>query len=283
MILAASLHLLSEALNSSFAIALVGGFVGAVGGALGAQHIAERAKQKSELSAELRSTNAAIVIAFAICNAGLALKKQHVLPMWELFQRERLALEAARTARAAVGGGSEEEHRVRADLRNFLPPTTAIEMLKTLVYEKISAYGRAVALLTVLDQSLVGLTKAIEKRSEWVQRFSSNEIGKDVFLAYYFGMKLPSGDTNQEYPDLVFAITDYVDDIIFFSSLLCEDLMKHGEAVRMPLLKISKNGIPRVSQVDMSGPRANGLLPPQEKYSDWINAFTEQTLVKQES
>ena len=80
---------LEAALNSAFSIALVGGFVGAVGGALGAQHIAERAKRREDLLKELRNTNAATIVSFAICNAALALKKQHVRPMHEQFAKEK--------------------------------------------------------------------------------------------------------------------------------------------------------------------------------------------------
>lgn len=151
-----------------------------------------------------------------------------------------------------------------------------METLKGLVFEKISAYGRALALVSVLDQSLVGLREAIAKRDAWVHRFSSGGVQKNAFKNYYFGLQFPNGDTNQEYPDLVFAIHSYTDDVIFFSSLLCADLIKHGEAVRTPLTKKSEKGVPKVSTADFAGPRASGLLPPDDQYSDWLNGFTEQ-------
>lgn len=278
--LSALLTWLEIALNSAFSIALVGGFVGAVGGALGAQHIAERTKRREDLLKELRNTNAAIIVSFAICNATLALKKQHVQPMHEQFAREKDLLHVFLTSRSNGVVPANAEHRIAADLRAYPAPSAALETLKGLVFEKISAYGRALALVSVLDQSLVGLREAIAKRDEWVHRFSSGGVPKETFQNYYFGLQLPNGDTNQEYPDLIFAIHSYTDDVIFFSSLLCADLIKHGTAVREPLAKKYAKGVPRVSTADFSGPRASGLLPPDDQYSDWLNGFTEQKVEK---
>jgi hypothetical protein len=64
-----------DALNSSFVIAAVGGFAGAVGGALGAQNIAERSRRSDLLVAELNATNSAIMLSMTVCNTALGLKK----------------------------------------------------------------------------------------------------------------------------------------------------------------------------------------------------------------
>lgn len=267
---------LGSVLNSEFSIAILGGFVGAAGGALAAQNIAERAKRREDLLKELRNTNAAIIVSFSICNAALALKKQHVQSMHEQFAKEKELLHEFLTQRGKGALPADAEHMIAADLRTFPAPTTALETLKALVFEKISAYGRALALVSVLDQSLVGLRESIAKRDAWVHRFSSGSVPKSTFKDYYFGLQLPNGDTNQEYPDLVFAIYSYTDDVIFFSKLLCADLIKHGDAVRKPLTNKSEKGVPRVSTADFAGPRASGLLPPDDQYSDWLNGFTEQ-------
>lgn len=267
---------IATALNSAFSIALVGGFVGAVGGALGAQHIAERTRRRDELLRELRNTNAAIIVSFSICNAALALKKQHVQPMHEQFMNEREALRQFKEERAKGEVPGNAEHRIAADLRTYPAPTTAMETLKGLVFEKISAYGRALALVSVLDQSLVGLSDAIAKRDVWVQRFSSGGIPKGEFHNYYFGLTLQNGDTNQEYPDLIYAIHSYTDDVAFFSCLLCGDLIKHGNAVRAALTRGSDKNVPRVSTADFTGSRASGLMPPDDQYGDWLNGFKEQ-------
>jgi hypothetical protein len=264
-----------EAVNSNFAIALIGGLTGAFGGALGAQHIVERGKRRDELLKELRNTNAATMAAFSACNAALALKKQHVQPMYEQFEREKKALTNFKAQRAAGKVPGNTGYHFVADLRTFPALVVPIETLKDLVFHKISAYGRALALVSVLEQSLLGLTEGIVKRDILIQRFSTGAVPAERLHLYYFGMPLPTGDTNQEYPDLVEAIHSYVDDVAFFSALLCSDLIAHGNRVHSAFTKRFGKGAPKVSTVDFSGPRQKGLIPPEAQYADWLNAFSQ--------
>ncbi|AMC33547.1 hypothetical protein VN23_02505 [Janthinobacterium sp. B9-8] len=153
-------------------------------------------------------------------------------------------------------------------MRTFPAPFVPIETLKKLVFEKISAYGRPLALVSVLDQSLFGMREAIVKRDHLIHRFASGAIPNEQIPQYYFGMPLPAGDTNQEYPDSVEGIHSYVDDIAFFSTLLCIDLIKHGNKVRAAFTKKFGKGAPYVSIIDFSGPRESGLIPPDAQYAD---------------
>lgn len=68
-------------LNSNFTAALAGAF----GGALAAQRIGDRSKQRDALLQEIRSTNAAIMVTFTICNTGIVFKKQHVKDIYETY------------------------------------------------------------------------------------------------------------------------------------------------------------------------------------------------------
>jgi hypothetical protein len=75
---------------------------------------------------------------------------------------------------------------------------------------------------------------------------------------------------------LVFAIHSYVDDIIFFGSLLCGDLVAHGNSVHEEYTKRFRKGAPNVSTVDFSGLREKGIIPSESQYTDWLNAFVKQ-------
>lgn len=262
-------------LNSSFAISIIGGLTGALGGALGAQHIVERSKRRDELLKELRNTNAAIMVAFSICNAALALKKQHVQLMYEQFAKEKEALRAFNEQRATGQRQGNAEFRYVADMRTFPAPVVPIETLEALVFEKLSAYGRPLALVSVLNQSLVGLRDAIGKRDVLIHRIATGVIPAEQLPQYYFGMPLPTGDTNQEYPDLIEAIHSYVDDVAFFSALLCTDLVRHGNGIHAVFTKKFRKGAPEVSAADFTGPREKGLIPPDDQYIDWLKAFME--------
>jgi hypothetical protein len=263
------------ALNANLPIAFVGGLTGAIGGALGAQYIAERMKRREERVREIRSTNAAIMTCFSICNTALIIKHQHVEPMRSEFEKQKADLEMFKVRQAEGKSLPDQVHQVTADFRQFSAPIVPIDTLKTLVFERISVYGRPLALVSVLEQSLTGLTQAIGHRGHLIQRFQSGAIPKERFAHHYFGLRQASGETDQEYSDTVSVIASYTDDVAFFSALLCQDLVKHGEEVRALVAKLTDKSVPRVSKADFSGPKAKGLLPSDKNYADWLSGFQE--------
>lgn len=262
--------------NSAFTTSLIGALAGAYAGARAAQRIAEHAKDREQLLSQIRTTNAATMVAFSACNAGLAVKKQHVQSLYEEFGRARAELDAFRQQRNTGQRQGNAEYRFVADMRTFPAPSAPIDTLKDLVFHRISAYGRPLALVAVLEQSFAGVKEMIARRDALIQRFASGSVPKELVPNYYFGMPLPSGDTNQEYPDLIEGIHSYVDDIAFFSSLLCADLIAHGNRSHALFTKQFGKGAPKVSTADFSGPRKQGLIPPNSQYADWLKAFAEQ-------
>lgn len=263
-------------LNSAFTISLIGALAGAYAGARAAQRITERSKEREQLLSQIRSTNAATMVAFSACNAGLAVKKQHSQPMYEEFVRAKVELQTLRQQRATGQRQGKTEYTFVADMRVFPAPSAPIETLKDLVFHRISASGRPLALVAVLEQSFAGVKEMIAKRDALIHRFASGAVPKELVPNYYFGMPLPSGDINREYPDLIEGIHSYVDDIAFFSSLLCTDLVAHGNRAHAAYTKQFGKGAPRVSTADFTGPRAKALIPPDTQYADWLNAFAEQ-------
>ncbi|HEX2541149.1 MAG TPA: hypothetical protein VHM00_08710 [Caldimonas sp.] len=266
----------STFLNSNLVIAFVGGLTGAVGGALGAQRIVESSKKREERLRELRYTNAAIMVSFSICNAALAIKKQFVQPMWDAFQRSKRDLQDFQTQRQAGQVAPATEFHLQMDMNTFPAPVVPLESLKHIAFQELSIVGRPLALVAVIEQSLKGLAVAVEKRDLTIQRFASGEIPEKLQANFYFGLPLPGGHRHEEYPDLVEGIHSYVDDVAFFSALLCSDLMKHGALVRVALTRRFGGQAPKVSSVDFSGPRQSGLVPPDSQYEDWLKAFVER-------
>lgn len=269
----AALDWLLEALKSNFSIALVSGFAGGYAGAAAPQHVIEKGKRREELTKEIRNTNAATMVSFSVCNAALALKKQHVQPLYEQFHRAKQEIERFLQQRAAGQIPREHAFEFTADFRTFPPLEVPLDSLKELVFHRISAYGRAVALVSVIEQSLVGVKSSILKREQFVQCVQSGGISGDDLPRYYFGQPLPGGETNQEYTDLVEAIHSYLDDVTFFTALLCSDLVEHAKAVRERFVAAFGKDAPHVSEPDFSGPRERRLIPPDDQYRDWLRAF----------
>ena len=266
-------------LNSNFSTALLGSLAGAFAGAIAAQRIMERSKRRDELLKELRNTNAAIMVSFSICNAALALKKQHVQPLYETFNQEKAALQEFNQQRSSGQRQGNSIYHFQADFIVFEAPTLPMDTLKDLVFNKISAHGRPLSLVSVLDGSANGLRGAIAKRDQLVELIKKGDISEAELPFYYFGLPLPSGHTNQEYPDLVMAIYSHVNHIVFFSALLCGDLMAHGNRLHNAFKIQLGKGAPNVSSTDFSKPRDAGLIPPDSEYSDWLKGFAEQDSV----
>lgn len=259
-------------LFAALGTALVGGFVGAAGGAWGAQRIAEKEVSRKELMAELRNTNAAIQLAFSVCNVALAYRSQFSKGLAENLQEKRLDIEICRKIRLHEG----DQLYIELDLRKFPIPTVPVDALKEILFSKVSVVGRELAALNEIESARNTLREADRVRNEFVDKRSNGEHAsvKDVFS--YLGLKRSDGVTDETYYTAVASIDSCAKDLIFFGHLLCEDLTRHGEALRKKLVKWNSgkdSGIQRVSAADFSGPQAAGLMPTAEEYAIWTHAF----------
>ncbi len=132
----------------------------------GAQRIAERTRKRQEWLKELRYTNAAIMVAHTICNSVLALKKQHVKPMVDNFRQVKAALESFRLQKESHQIPPDAPFHLSMDMQSYPAQVLPLETLKHAVFQETSAVGRPLALVAVIEQSLIGLSKAISKRDE---------------------------------------------------------------------------------------------------------------------
>ncbi|MFZ1960036.1 MAG: hypothetical protein WAU63_02125 [Methylovirgula sp.] len=253
--------------NSVFFIATVGSLAGAFGGAWGAQRIAERSKDRAELLKELRNTNAAIVVAFSICNTLISAKKQHVKSLKENFEKARSDLIESQTR-----GGI---FAFQADFRTLPEIDLPLAILQAQIFEKLSLEGRGLMLMTTLVQSVGGLNAAILRRNQLIELYKRNSLPRPVLPSLYFGLAQNDGHIDQEYPDLISAIYTQNDDSIFFSQLLCNDLIEHGEKIFGSYEKQFGNGAPRISKPDFSKAEKAELMPPTGNYTDWLNMFVK--------
>ncbi len=270
------LDAIGTGLNSSFATSLLGSLAGAVAGAVAAQRIVERYRAREDAIRELRNTNAAALAAFTTCNAALMLKKQHVLPLLNKFKEQKAVVEE-HIAKVTAGQiqGSGRIH-FETDMRTFPAPLVPVETLKDLLFNKISVGGRTLALVCAVEDASHGLQRTMNARNVLIGRMNSGEIPKDVVPAYYFGLRLPNGDINQEYPDLTFATASYCDDLAFFSRTLCLDLISHANAIHSKLTKQARNNAPEPVKVDFSKAQESGLIPSDAQYIDWLRAFPKK-------
>jgi hypothetical protein len=261
-----ALDVATRFLNSNFTVAAIGALAGAYAGARDAQHIAERNKRKEMLVAELNATNSAIMLSFTVCNSALGLKKQIVRPLYDGFMRDKAAyIEHIEKARSDPKAG---RFAYTANLISFLAPLVPIDVLRDLVLQRTSAYGKAAGLVPLVQNAASGLTDAIRQREDIITHFKTGRIPEADQHWHYFGEKSPSGHTYREYSDVVEVIHSYTNDLIYFSAALCDALVQHGKSA-IAGLKHSPQDVPKVNEPDFSGPKKTGLFPPDSDYSSW--------------
>jgi hypothetical protein len=261
-------------LNAPFMSAFLSALAGAGAGVLGAQMISERASRKRDLLQDFRHTNAAIALAFTLCNSVLAARRQYILPLSLQFETDRSNAIAA-IEKARKGQGPVHLH-YQADFNKFPVPELPLDALKNFLYGSSSIGGRGLALLAMVEQSILEFRTAISIRNELIDEIASSNAGQIEMHRRYFGIVDENGHTNQVYPDSVHAVSSYSGDVAFFCALLAEDLIEHCNKVRVKLKKDFRHEAPRTSTVDFSAARSSGLIPPDDEYQSWLQGFTIQ-------
>jgi len=221
----------------------------------------------------INKTNAAIMVAFGICNSALAMKKQFVKGLKERFEAQKIELQQFKAKRDAGEIGRDVPFEFQADLQTFQVPALPMDILQALAFEKLALSGRSLSLVTTLIQTIGGLSGSIENRNELISGYKAESFDSRQLVPLYFGLPYGGGHVNLDYPATLDAISRLTDDIIFFAQLLCNDLREHGEGVRAKFKAKFGKVAPTVRVVDFKQASDAGLMPNETNYVDWINAF----------
>lgn len=263
--------------NTTFATALIGSLAGAFAGAYGAQRIAERSKTKELLLAEIRNTNAAIMVASVVFRFFYGLKKQHVKSLKDNFDQQKRDFENAINSHRNGASGEANGHEIYFDFRTLPPVLTPTMILQTLVFEKLSLNGRPLRLATTLPQVAHSVDDSIQKRNRLIEDYKANpSISQGEMVRKYFGIRDKNGNTDRSYPDIIEAIYSHTDECIFFSKLLYEDLYDHGEELRKRYTKAFGKDAPKINRIDFSAEEKEGLLPDEKNYQSWADGLVKK-------
>lgn len=257
-------------INSPFSVAFIGSLSGALGGALGAQRIIEMLKRRDGLAQEIKNVNAAIVVSFSICNTFIALKKQHILPITRAYDDSLKALETFNTRRELGELNEREYFEYEADFKTIGAPSIPLESLKDIVFDRIGSGARVISAVSEIGVSAEAFSDVLVRREKVIGRMRAQN--REEQACSYFGVVRPDGHVDQEYADLLDGMSQYSDDVIFFTSLLCEDLMEYGESIVRNNARVKKH-LPSVNDVNFSGKKAKPFMPERENYLGWLEAF----------
>lgn len=259
--------------NSVFFIAIAGSLAGAFAGARAAQRMADKGRNREELLKEIRAANAAIMVAFGICNNLLSAKKQHIKFLKETFDRDKLStMEGLKKQQAGTGGVVT----FLADYRTLQVLDLPTSILQTLIFEKLSVHGRTILLATTVAQTIESLNTCIKRRNELIEGFKTGSLPDTQALALYFGFSF-GGRINEEYANAIEAIYRQTDDAIFFSSQLCNDLTRHGGELAASFKRRFGGGAPRIHKPIFSKAVSENLMPKESDYADWMSMFVKRS------
>lgn len=257
--------------NSAFVTSLVGALAGAFAGAYAAQRVAERQKIRDEIARELRAVNAAIGIAFSLTNSLLVSKKQHVLPMKEHYSHAKNLLLQWQEQLQAGKIPADTPPQVELDLHLFPSPAKPTTTLQDFIFTRIGMTGRAVNLSLTIDDISKNLDQAMVARASLIGDFRENRLPEGATReAIYFGFPYAGNSASTEFGDLVDAIFQYSNHLIFFCGLLCSDLREHGLRLASKHEKLFRDHAPRVSSFNFDEERKSGLYPSDSGYEDWL-------------
>lgn len=264
--------------NSSFTTSLVGALAGAYAGAKAAQQIAERSKERGEYQTQIRNTNAAITLSFMVCNTMISLKKQQTKPLCDTYFAKKVELEDFLRKRKARDISPDISFDFQADLLRFPFPAIPIDALRSIVYEKLSVSLRPLALVATLAGALSSLADMIANRNGLILSFKqlTPQAREVSLLALYFGRPYGEGNVSTEYFDTMTGLQNLTDDVIFFSHLLCKDLITHGNKVLDKYKARFKGAIEQINAIELLRDKTVGLIPTDEQYSDWLCGFRER-------
>lgn len=217
-----------------------------------------------------------MMVSFTVCNTLLLFKKQLVQPMFDSFCKARTDFLRYRSERQSGQRQGNAQYLFQMDMQEYMAPALPTETLKTLVFDRVNAFGRPLTLVAQIENATAGLAAAIAKRARLIEGFKASPLEPDLLALTYFGEKLPTGHTHREYADIVEIIHSYTNDLIFFSGLLTTDLATHGNARRDAFAKKFGKGAPSIDPPDFSGPKQSGLYPPDSDYSALLNWVVEK-------
>lgn len=250
-----------EIANSEIAKSLAGSALGAFAGAWAAQFIAERVKIRDQLLKEIRGVNAAVPLAYGITEAFLAIKAQFVKPLYDRYQADLADLLLHHEY-----AGKNEVFHFNADLRTIQPFEIAAEPLQQAVFGLTMAPSRVLALSSVIGRTSSLFIDIVTERNRLVAQFQSGDFHPNI----YFGLHAENR-VDLRYRTALEGISSYSDDLIFFSKLLGDDLVRYGKELREQLPAKFRSLARGVVAADFDS--ANALLPGPGPYKSWDTNF----------
>lgn len=239
--------------------------VGAFAGAYAAMRFADR-KERDKIAIErINATNATVILAAAIANHAMTFKKQLSKDICDLYKADRKRAEDFLAKGAPEGTIFEMQY----DFRSISFFEHEVDELKRLVIQMGAAPEKAVMAAFQLSQCLHSLEGIVEGRALEIKRLTAlkDKLNSDDFLKTYFGLPDSKGHMDLRFYDLVTALENLTDSVIFFSVSMAKKSGELSRKLSKKLGKIAPKAV--VWSFDDLAPEHAELIPPNEAFADW--------------
>jgi len=262
-----------------FGLNILGTLLTAVFGAIVGSWVASRRETKRTVIAELNTISAARALCVSICNKFVNLKDQHILPLHRDYHMDRELVIA--TLDAAKSGLTVNPIEVPYSLQTLTPIWLPVNTLERLVFEKISIRGRGLVAAVEVISCIDTLEKSINYRNELIAEFKKEPMSDRQKMERYFGLLVPGIEiVDERFASIVPALYNQIDDCIFFSLILADDLFEHGTSLRKRFAWRYRLPVPKLVRDDWTPAETRGLIPNRNRYANWLQAFrTSPTLM----
>lgn len=242
--------------NSQFVAACAGAFAGAYG----AYIIAEKSKKIEEI----RNLNSAISLAFDICNEYILFKRDFIIPLKVHFDNVQKKYANYQT-------GNSEDFKLSLDGQLFEPVYVPTKELHEIIANKITLGARPLAAMQSLIRVSSSLDNLVTRRNDLMISFKPYvHINKNM-EELYLGQPNENGITDRTYVDIIHHIYEYTNHCIFFSYILCKDMVKQGKSQKNSFLMT----LPTIREPDFTKPIESKLMPDEKEYKTWLDGFIE--------
>lgn len=242
--------------------ALVGAFA-AYFGTVAAQKSINREVALRLRIEKIASANAAHSLATVIFNQALSLKKQYFLPTFEKWHSQKTA------AINAINTGQQPAEPLEIHMNSFPAFHFPLKELSDQIYGKLTLNGRPLAVISELFQASHTLVFLSEKHDRLEREFRG--LPRDQVIASYLSLPNQNG-MDSRYQHICEGALLVIDDLIFFSNLLANDLIAYGQRQKKFAPRRQRNLLPEVNKPGTLSPEFEYLVPNRENHGRWLES-----------
>ena len=251
-----------------FLATLLATLVGAVSGAYATHRVSEKASAKKNLLRQLNITDSLISYVFAEINSNLSLKGQYILPTYNQYKIDQAKYAIYKNQ---IPNGKKPD--IRLNFGQFEFGGSNVSTIASLSKEIHRLSPRCIVAIISLSKSDNSIEEILRQRKKFIEdNFRDKEHKTKIAkLELYLGCYRDEQSMSTEFANLTEALYQSVNDSLYFSAALSEELFNHRKYISRILLEnfsyINNNDF------KISFDAVKELFPDDKNYTSWEKGF----------